>query len=121
MKVLFSPPYIDDDISQEILDTLKSGWITTGPKVRDLEALSAQYVGLEKTICVNSWTSGAALVLKWLGIKPGDEIILPAYTYAATALAAMHAGAKIVMVDVLDDFTIDSEQIRQKITDKPYN
>ena len=116
MKVLFSPPYIDDDISQEILDTLKSGWITTGPKVRDLEALSAQYVGLEKTICVNSWTSGAALVLKWLGIKPGDEIILPAYTYAATALAAMHAGAKIVMVDVLDDFTIDSEQIRQKIT-----
>ncbi len=116
MKILFSPPYIDDDISQEIIETLKSGWITTGPKVRDLELLSAQYVGLEKTICVNSWTSGAALVFKWLGIGAGDEVIIPAYTYSATALAVMHAGAKIVMVDVLDDFTIDPEEIRKKIT-----
>ena len=116
MKILFSPPYIDDDITQEIIDTLKSGWITTGPKVRDLELLSAQYVGLEKTVCVNSWTSGAALVLKWLGIKPGDEIIIPAYTYSATALAVMHGGGTIVMVDVLDDFTIDPDEIKKKIT-----
>ena len=116
MKILFSPPYIDDDISQEIMDTLKSGWITTGPKVRDLELLSAQYVGLEKTVCVNSWTSGAALVFKWLGLKEGDEVIIPAYTYSATALAVMHAGAKIVMVDVLDDFTIDTEEIKKHIT-----
>ena len=116
MKIMFSPPYIDEEITQEILDTLKSGWITTGPKVRDLENLSAQFVGLEKTICVNSWTSGAALVLKWLGIGPGDEVIIPAYTYSATALAVIHAGAKIVMVDILDDFTINPEEIRKHIT-----
>ena len=116
MKILFSPPYIDDDIIQEVMDTLKSGWITTGPKVRDLESLAAKFVGLEKTICVNSWTSGAALVYKWLGIGPGDEVIIPAYTYSATALAIIHTGAKIVMVDVLDDFTIDPDEVKKHIT-----
>jgi dTDP-4-amino-4,6-dideoxygalactose transaminase len=116
MKILFSPPYIDEDITQEIIETLRSGWITTGPKVRDLELLSALYLGLEKAICVNSWSSGATLVLKWLGIGPGDEVIIPAYTYSATALVVLHSGAKIVMADVLSDFTIDPEEIRKKIT-----
>jgi dTDP-4-amino-4,6-dideoxygalactose transaminase len=116
MKISFSPPYIDDDITFEILDTLKSGWITTGPKVRDLEKLCAEFVGVKHAICVNSWTSGAALVLKWLGIGPGDEVIVPAYTYSATALAVLHTGAKVVMVDVLDDFTIDPAEVAKHIT-----
>ncbi|MEI8279403.1 MAG: DegT/DnrJ/EryC1/StrS family aminotransferase [Bacteroidota bacterium] len=116
MKIPFSPPYIDKDIEDEVLDSLRSGWITTGPKVRDLELLSAQVAGVEKAVCVNSWTSGAALVIKWLGIGPGDEVIVPAYTYSATALIVLHAGAKPVMVDILEDFTIDPEAIRKAIT-----
>lgn len=116
MKIPFSPPYIDNDIENEVLECLRSGWITTGPKVRDLEHLSAQFLGIEKAICVNSWSSGASLTLKWLGVGPGDEVIIPAYTYSATALAVLHTGAKPIMVDVLDDFTIDPEQVRNAIT-----
>lgn len=116
MNIPFSPPYVDEDVIAEVISALQSGWITTGPKVRDLELLCAEVTGAEKTVCVNSWTSGAALTLKWLGIGPGDEVIVPAYTYSATALATIHAGAKPVMVDVLDDFTIDPEKIKAAIT-----
>jgi len=118
MNIPFSPPYIDADIENEVLDCLRSGWITTGPKVRDLELLCSKINNIEKSVCVNSWTSGAALVLKWLGLQEGDEIIVPAYTYSATALAVLHAGAKIVMVDVLPDFTIDPVAISRAITSK---
>lgn len=118
MKIPFSPPYIDSDIENEVLDTLRSGWITTGPKVRDLEILCNEVLEVEKSICVNSWTSGALLVLKWLGIGKGDEVIVPAYTYAATALVVLHSGATPVMVDVLEDFTINPEAVRKAVTDK---
>jgi dTDP-4-amino-4,6-dideoxygalactose transaminase len=116
MKIPFSPPYIDSDIEAEVLESLRSGWITTGPKVRDLELLCAQVAGVSKAVCVNSWTSGASLVLKWLGIGPGDEVIVPAYTYSATALVVLHAGAKPVMVDILDDFTISPQAILAAIS-----
>ncbi len=116
MNIPFSPPYIDKDVLDEVLDTLQSGWITTGPKVKALEKLSAEIAGVQQALCINSWTSGAMLVMKWLGIKEGDEVIMPAYTYAATALAVLHAGAKPVMVDVLDDFTINPEAVRKAIT-----
>jgi dTDP-4-amino-4,6-dideoxygalactose transaminase len=116
MTIPFSPPYIDADIESEVLHSLRSGWITTGPKVRELEILVAKLAGVEKAVCVNSWSSGATLVLKWLEIGPGDEVIIPSYTYSATALAVLHRGAKPVMVDVLDDFTIDPEQILKAIT-----
>jgi dTDP-4-amino-4,6-dideoxygalactose transaminase len=115
-KISFSPPFIDDDITAEVVDTLKSGWITTGPKVKELESLFCNFLEVENAVCVNSWTSGAALVLKWLGIGPGDEVIIPAYTYSATALTVIHAGARAVMADVLDDFTIDPAQIQKLIT-----
>lgn len=117
-KIDFAPPYIDDDVIAAVTETLKSGWITTGPRVRDLEELSAKLFGLDRTVCTNSWTSGAAIVFKWLGIGEGDEVILPAYTYAATALCVLHTGATPVMVDVLDDFTIDPEKIKAAITPK---
>jgi dTDP-4-amino-4,6-dideoxygalactose transaminase len=112
----FSPPFVDDDVIAEVVDTLQSGWITTGPKVRMLEEACAELSKCPECICVNSWTSGAQLVLKWWGVGPGDEVIVPAYTYAATALVVIHAGAKPVMVDVLDDFTIDPEEVRKAIT-----
>ena len=118
MKIPFSPPYIDDDVISEVVDSLKSGWITTGPKVRDLEKEVAKLSGVEYVACINSWTSGATLILKWFNIGPGDEVILPAYTYAATALVVLHAGAKPVMVDVNDDFTINSDEVAKAITAK---
>lgn len=118
MKIPFSPPHIDQDVINEVMDTLQSGWITTGPKVRLLEQMSAEMTGVQHAVCVNSWTSGALLTYKWLGVGPGDEVIMPAYTYAATALSVMHAGAKPVMVDVLDDFTVDPQKIKQAITER---
>lgn len=118
MKIPFSPPYIDDDVINEVVDTLKSGWITTGPKVKALEQEIKNYSGAKQVLCVNSWTSGAIMVLRWLGVKAGDEVIVPAYTYSATALAVMHAGAKPVMVDSGEDFNISVEAIRGAITEK---
>lgn len=117
-KIDFAPPYIDDDVVAAVTETLRSGWLTTGPRVRELEELSARLFGLEKTVCVNSWSSGAAIVFKWLGIGPDDEVIIPAYTYAATALSVLHTGATPVMVDVQDDFNIDPEKIKQAITSR---
>ncbi len=115
-KIDFAPPYIDDDVIAAVTETLRSGWITSGPRVRELEELTAGMFGLERTVCTNSWSSGAALVFKWLGIGPGDEVIIPAYTFAATGLSVLHTGATPVMVDVLDDFNIDPEKIKQAIT-----
>ena len=116
MKILFSPPYIDDDVINEVVDSLRSGWITTGPKVKALEEEIKNLSNAQEVLCVNSWTSGAIMMLKWLGVKEGDEVIVPAYTYSATALAVMHAGGKPVMVDSEDDFNISVEAIRKAIT-----
>lgn len=118
MKIPFSPPYIDEEVIKEVTSSLESGWITSGPKVKALEELTATYSGLDYVACVNSWTSGAQLVLKWFGVGPGDEVIVPAYTYAATALVVLHCGAIPVMVDVLDDFTLDPQKVRSAITSK---
>lgn len=118
MQVPFSPPYIDDDIIAEVTDSLRSGWITTGPKVLQLENEIAAYCHAEKALAVNSATSAMMLVLHWFGITRGDEVIVPAYTYCATALAVMHIGAKPVMVDNGGDFNIDPEKIKQAITPK---
>jgi len=116
MQISFSPPFIDEAVIAEVMDTLQSGWITTGPKVRMLESLMCGLTRLPQCLAVNSWTSGARLVLKWWGIGPGDEVIVPAYTYAATALVVLHAGAIPVMVDVNEDFVIDPAQCRKAIT-----
>lgn len=117
MNIPFSPPFINDDIINEVVDTLRSGWITTGPKVRSLEEEVIKIAGCEAALAVNSWTSGAILVLKWFGVGSGDEVIVPAYTYAATALSVLHCGATPVMVDVLDDFTIDPNSLKSAITE----
>lgn len=116
MKIPFSPPYIDDSVISEVVDSLKSGWITTGPKVKALEEEIGKLSGAQRVLCVNSWTSGAILVLRWLGLKPGDEVIVPAYTYSATAMAVLWAGGKPVMVDSGEDFNISVEAIRRAVT-----
>lgn len=116
MKIPFSPPYIDDDVINEVTESLRSGWITTGPKVKALEEEICKISGASRALGVNSWTSGAILVLRWLGLQPGDEVIVPAYTYSATALAVLWAGGKPVMVDSGDDFNISVEAIRHAIT-----
>ncbi|ACU06112.1 DegT/DnrJ/EryC1/StrS family aminotransferase [Pedobacter heparinus] len=113
----FSPPYINEEIIDQVVDTLRSGWITTGPKVKALEEEVVKLTGCDKALGVNSWTSGAILVLKWFGIQEGDEVIIPAYTYSATALSVLHCGATPVMVDVLDDFTVDPEKLKLAITE----
>lgn len=116
MKIPFSPPYIDDDVINEVTDSLRSGWITTGPKVKALEEEVCKLSGARRALGVNSWTSGAILVLRWLGLQPGDEVIVPAYTYSATALAVLWAGGKPVMEDSGEDFNISVEAIRRAIT-----
>lgn len=118
MPIPFSPPYIDEAVEREVLDALRSGWITTGPKVAALQEKTAAYCGVEKALCVNSATSGMMLALHWFGIGPGDEVIVPAYTYCATALVVQHLGARPVMVDVEEDFTISVEKIKEATTEK---
>ncbi|MDR1725486.1 MAG: DegT/DnrJ/EryC1/StrS family aminotransferase [Bacteroidales bacterium] len=118
MKIPFSPPYIDDDVIREVTDSLRSGWITTGPKVKALEEEIADFICCPQAIAVNSWTSGAILSLKWFGLKAGDEVIVPAYTYCATAMAVMDCGATPVMVDINEDLTIDVEEVERAITNK---
>ena len=116
MNIPFSPPFIDDTVINEVVDSLKSGWITTGPKVKALEEEIKEFSKAKEVLCVNSWTSGAIMMLRWLGVQAGDEVIVPAYTYSATALAVIHAGAIPVMVDVCDDFNISVDAIRKAIT-----
>ena len=116
MNIPFSPPYIDDSVIAEVTDSLRSGWITTGPKVKALEAEIKQLSGAAEVLCVNSWTTGAIMTLRWLGVKPGDEVIIPAYTYCATALAVIWTGATPVMVDSGDDLNISVDAIRRAIT-----
>lgn len=115
----FSPPRIDDAIIEEVVKTLKSGWITTGPRTKEFERLIAEYCGCPKTVCLNSATAGLELMLRWFGVTEGDEVILPAYTYAATANVIVHCGAKPVFVDVNpDDFNINVNAVQKAITSR---
>jgi dTDP-4-amino-4,6-dideoxygalactose transaminase len=116
MNIPFSPPFIDNTVIDEVVDSLKSGWITTGPKVKALEKEIKKFTKANEVLCVNSWSSGAFMIMKWLGIQEGDEVIIPAYTYSATALAVIHAGGKPVMVDVSEDFNISVASIKKAIT-----
>ncbi len=114
----FSPPRIDQKIIDEVVDTLKSGWITTGPKTKLFEKKLTEYTKCKATLCLNSATAGLELMLRWFGIGPGDEVILPAYTYSATANVIVHCGAKPVFVDVGNDFNITADNIRRAINDR---
>src|SRR5271154_3912259 len=115
----FSPPRVDQKIIDEVIDALKSGWITTGPKTKRFEKELAAYAGVSNVICLNSATAGLELMLRWFGVKEGDEVILPAYTYSATANVIVHCGAKPVFVDVNEsDFNINISAIAKAITQR---
>jgi dTDP-4-amino-4,6-dideoxygalactose transaminase len=114
----FSPPRIDQKIIDAVVETLKSGWITTGPKVKQFEDKLTAYGGHKATLCLNSASAGLELMLRWFGVKAGDEVIVPAYTYAATANVVVHCGAKVVFVDIGDDFNISVTEIEKAITEK---
>lgn len=115
----FSPPRIDDKIINEVVNTLKSGWITTGPKTKLFERKIQEFCGCQRVLCVNSATSGLELVLRWFGLQEGDEVIVPVYTYCATANVVVHTGAKPVFVDInSSDFTVSIKEIEKAITTK---
>ncbi len=114
----FSPPRIDKKTVAEVTDALESGWITTGPKTKLFEQKIAKYCNVSNVLAVNSWTTGAELLLYWFGIKEGDEVIVPVYTYCATANIVRHRGAKVIMVDISTDFGIDVSKIEKHITEK---
>ena len=115
----FSPPHINQKVIEEVTKVLKSGWITTGPRTKAFEKEITAYCGNQNTLCLNSATAGLEIILRWFGVKEGDEVILPAYTYSATANVVMHCGAKPVFVDVnSDDFNINLQAIEKAITSK---
>lgn len=115
----FSPPRIDQRVIDEVTAALLSGWITTGPRTKQFEKNITAYCGCKTTVAVNSWTMGMQVFLNWWGIQEGDEVILPAYTYCASANVIVHSGATPVMVDInAEDFNISIEAIRKAITPK---
>ena len=119
MKIPFSPPDIGEEEIREVIDTLKSGWITTGPKTKLFEEKIAEYCGTEKAVCLNSQTACAEMSLRILGIGPGDEVITSAYTYTASASVIYHVGATPVLVDIgKDSLEMDYDQLETKITEK---
>ena len=117
--VLFSPPDITEAEISEVVDALKSGWITTGPKTKKLEQLVAERCHTSKAVCLNSNTACAEITLRILGIGIGDEVIVPAYTYTATASVVEHVGARLVMIDCEHGkFTMDYEKLEAAITER---
>lgn len=119
MNIKFSPPDITELEIEEVVDTLKSGWITTGPKTKRFEKEIAKFCGTEKAVCLNSATAGLELILRLLEIGEGDEVITSAYTYTASASVIEHVGAKIVLCDVAkDSYEMDYEQLPSLITNK---
>lgn len=118
-NILFSPPDISELEINEVVEALKSGWITTGPKTKEFERRIADYCNVNRAVCLNSQTACAEMALRILGIGEGDEVIVPAYTYTASASIVYHVGAKVVFVDVQkDSLEINYEELEKAITEK---
>ena len=119
MKIPFSPPDMTEQEAHEVREAILSGWITTGPRTKKLEQLISQYVHTDKTVCLNSATASMEMALYLLGIGPGDEVIVPAYTYTATASVVQHVGAKLVFVDSQEDSVeMDYDKLADAITER---
>ena len=118
-KIPFSPPDITESEVYLVSEALRSGWITTGPKTKEFERLIAMYCQTDQAVCLNSATACMELILRVLGVGPGDEVITSAYTYTATASVTCHVGAKVVMVDTApDSFEMDYDKLADAITEK---
>lgn len=119
MNIPFSPPDISELEIQEVTEALRSGWITTGPRTKELERQVAAYCGVNRAVCLNSQTACAEMALRALGIGPGDEVITTAYTYTATASVICHVGATLILVDTQkDSLEMDYELLAERITPK---
>lgn len=119
MKIPFSPPDMSEAEIEEVCAALRSGWITTGPRTKELEKKMAQYCQTSSFVCLNSATAAMEMTLRILGIGPEDEVIVPAYTYTATASVVDHVGARIIMIDCAkDSFEMDYDQLEAAITSK---
>lgn len=119
MKILFSPPDITDLEIEEVKEALLSGWITTGPKTKQLEKELAEYCGANRAVCLNSQTACAEMALRILGVTEGDEVIVPAYTYTASAAVACHMGATPIFIDSQkDSIEMDYDKMEAAITEK---
>ena len=117
-NIPFSPPDISDGEINEVIDTLKSGWITTGPKTKELERRLSEFTNTPKTVCLNSATAALELTLRVLGIGEGDEVIVPAMTYTASCSVIYHVGAKAVIVDIAEDsHEMDYDALAEAITE----
>ena len=118
-NIPFSPPDMTEAEAKEVREAILSGWITTGPRTKKLEAQISEFVHTDKTVCLNSATAAMEMVLHLLGVGPGDEVIVPAYTYTATASVVQHVGAKIVFVDSQkDSVEMDYDQLEAAITER---
>lgn len=118
-NILFSPPDMTEAEVEEVREAILSGWITTGPRTKKLEALISGFVHTDKSVCLNSATAAMEMVLHLLDLKPDDEVIVPAYTYTATASVTQHIGCKLVMVDSQKDCVeMDYDQLENAITEK---
>ena len=118
-NIPFSPPDMTEAEASEVRDAILSGWITTGPRTKELERQIAAYVGTERAVCLNSQTACAEMALRVLGIGPGDEVIVPAYTYTASASVVWHVGATIVFVDVQpNSLEMDYRAVEAAITNR---
>lgn len=119
MNIPFSPPDLSQDEINEVIDTLKSGWITTGPKTKKFENEITKYCNSDKTVCLSSATASIEMTLRVLGIGKGDEVILPAYTYTATCSAVCHVGATPILIDSQKTSEeMDYELMADAITEK---
>ena len=117
-NIPFSPPDMTEAEAKEVREAILSGWITTGPRTKKLEAQISEYVHTEKTVCLNSATAALEMVLHLLDLKPEDEVIVPAYTYTATASVTQHVGCKLVMVDSQkDNVEMDYDKLAEAITE----
>ena len=117
-NIKFSPPDISEAEINEVIEALRSGWITTGPKTKEFEKQIGQYCGVNKAVCLNSQTACAEMALRVLGIGEGDEVIVPAYTYTASASVVCHVGAKLVFVDVQENnLEMDYDQLEKLINE----
>lgn len=118
-NIPFSPPDITEDEIQMVADALRSGWITTGPKTKEFEKKIAEYCHTDKAVCLNSATAAMEMALHLLGVGPGDEVIVPAYTYTASASVNQHVGAKLVLVDTQRDCVeMDYDRLADAITER---
>ena len=118
-NIPFSPPDMTEQEVAEVREAILSGWITTGPRTKKLEQQISEFVHTDKTVCLNSATASMEMVLRLLDVGPGDEVIVPAYTYTATASVVTHVGAKVVMVDSQkDSVEMDYDQLEKVITEK---